>query len=114
LPLDYQRPEDIDRRAHVFEAIEESKPSSPGVDIVTIFKPLRRAKPSVTLAIHAHMFHTDDSKAAAINAALRMSRPGRGCNGPPIRPRHKLPTNVRALGGNRVAKQVWFFCRLPH
>ena len=28
-------------------------------------------KPSVTLAIYAHMFHTDDSKAAvAINAAL--------------------------------------------
>jgi len=31
----------------------------------------RHAKPSVTLAIYAHMFHTDDSKAAAaINAAL--------------------------------------------
>jgi hypothetical protein len=32
------------------------------------------AKPGVTLAIYAHMFHTDDGKAAAaINAALRMS-----------------------------------------
>ena len=43
-----------------------------GVDIVTISKRLGHAKPSVTLAIYAHMFHTDDSKAAAaINAALR-------------------------------------------
>jgi integrase len=45
-----------------------------GVDIVTISKRLGHAKPSVTLAIYAHMFHTDDSKAAnAINAALRNS-----------------------------------------
>lgn len=42
-----------------------------GVDIVTISKRLGHAKPSVTLAIYAHMFHTDDSKAAAaINEAL--------------------------------------------
>ena len=42
-----------------------------GVDIVTISKRLGHAKPSVTLAIYAHMFHTDDSKAAvAINTAL--------------------------------------------
>ena len=42
-----------------------------GVDIVTISKRLGHAKPSVTLAIYAHMFHTDDRKAAAaINAAL--------------------------------------------
>jgi integrase len=42
------------------------------VDIVTISKRLGHAKPSVTLAIYAHMFHTEDSKAAAaINAALR-------------------------------------------
>ena len=41
------------------------------VDIVTVSKRLGHAKPSVTLAIYAHMFHTDDSKAAAaINAAL--------------------------------------------
>ena len=41
-------------------------------DIVTISKRLGHAKPSVTLAIYAHMFHTDDSKAAAaINAVLR-------------------------------------------
>ena len=40
-----------------------------GVDIVTISKRLGHAKPSVTLAIYAHMFTSDDSKAAAaINA----------------------------------------------
>jgi integrase len=48
-----------------------------GVDIVTISKRLGHAKPSVTLAVYAHMFHTDDSKAAAaINAALH--RQGQG------------------------------------
>ena len=42
------------------------------VDIVTISKRIGHSKPSVTLAIYAHMFHTDDSKAAAaINTALR-------------------------------------------
>jgi integrase len=42
-----------------------------GVDIVTISKRLGHAKPSVTLAIYAHMFTSDDRKAAAaINAAL--------------------------------------------
>jgi integrase len=41
------------------------------VDIVTISKRLGPAKPSVTLAIYAHMFTSDDCKAAAaINAAL--------------------------------------------
>ncbi|UGY14974.1 tyrosine-type recombinase/integrase [Bradyrhizobium septentrionale] len=45
-----------------------------GVDIVTISTRLGHAKPSVTLAIYAHMFTTDDSKAAAaINAALNVS-----------------------------------------
>ena len=34
-----------------------------GVDIVTISKRLGHAKPSVTLAIYSHMFHTDDRKA---------------------------------------------------
>jgi integrase len=44
---------------------------SRGVDIVTISKRLGHAKPSVTLAIYAHMFTSDDRKAAAaINAAL--------------------------------------------
>jgi integrase len=42
-----------------------------GVDIVTISKRLGHAKPSVTLAIYAHMITSDDSKAAAaIDAAL--------------------------------------------
>jgi integrase len=42
-----------------------------GVDIVTISKRLGHARPAVTLAIYAHMFTSDDSKAAAaINAAL--------------------------------------------
>jgi integrase len=44
---------------------------SSGVDIVTVSKRLGHAKPSVTLAIYAHMFQKDDAKAAAaINAAL--------------------------------------------
>ena len=42
-----------------------------GVDIMTISKRLGHAKPSITLAIYAHMFTSDDRKAAAaINAAL--------------------------------------------
>lgn len=42
-----------------------------GVDIVTISKRLGHAKPSVTLAVYAHMFTCDDSKAAAaINAVF--------------------------------------------
>lgn len=44
------------------------------IDIVTISKRLGHAKPSVTLAVYAHMFTTDDRKAAAaINAALGVS-----------------------------------------
>jgi hypothetical protein len=40
-------------------------------DVVTISKRLGHAKPSVTLAICAHMFTSDDRKAAdAINPAL--------------------------------------------
>jgi integrase len=42
-----------------------------GIDIVTISKRLGHANPRITLAIYAHLFATDDSKAAAaINAAL--------------------------------------------
>ena len=53
------------RHSHVSQFIAN------GVDIVTISKRLGHAKPSVTLAIYGHMFHTDDRKAAAaINAAL--------------------------------------------
>jgi integrase len=54
------------RHSHVSQLIAGD------VDIVTISKRLGHAKPSVTLAVYAHMFHTDDSKAAAaINAALQ-------------------------------------------
>jgi integrase len=48
-----------------------------GVDIVTISKRLGHAKPSVTLAIYAHMFTSDDSKAAeAIDAVLNITPNG--------------------------------------
>jgi integrase len=41
------------------------------VDIVTISKRLGHASPAITLAVYAHLFRKDDSKAAAaINAAL--------------------------------------------
>jgi integrase len=54
------------RHTHASQLIDS------GVDIVTISKRLGHAKPSVTLAVYAHMFTSDDSKAAAaINAALR-------------------------------------------
>jgi len=56
------------RHTHASQLINAS------VDIVTISKRLGHAKPSVTLAIYAHMFTSDDSKAAAaINAALSVS-----------------------------------------
>jgi len=45
------------RHSHVSQLIAS------GVDIVTISKRLGHAKPSVTLAIYSHMFHTDDRKA---------------------------------------------------
>lgn len=45
------------------------------VDIVTISKRLRHAKPDITLRIYAHLFRKDDGKAAAaINAALGVSK----------------------------------------
>jgi integrase len=56
---------------HALRHTHASQLIASGVDIVTISKRLGHAKPSVTLAIYAHMFHIDDSKAAAaINAAL--------------------------------------------
>jgi integrase len=56
---------------HALRHTHASQLIANGVDIVTISKRLGHAKPSVTLAIYAHMFHTDDSRAAAaINAAL--------------------------------------------
>jgi hypothetical protein len=41
-----------------------------GQIIVTVSERLGRAKPSVALAIYAHMFTTDDSKAAAAVRAV--------------------------------------------
>jgi site-specific recombinase XerD len=56
---------------HSLRHTHASQLISRGVDIVTISKRLGHAKPSVTLAVYAHMFTTDDRKAAAaINAAL--------------------------------------------
>ena len=53
------------RHTHASQLIDE------GVDIVTISKRLGHAKPDITLRIYAHLFRTDDGKAAAaINAAL--------------------------------------------
>ena len=57
---------------HALRHTHASQLIASGVDIVTISRRLGHAKPSVTLAIYAHMFHTDDRKAAAaINAALQ-------------------------------------------
>jgi integrase len=42
-----------------------------GLDIVTLAKRLGHAKPDVTLRTYAHMFHVDDSKAAAIVDATK-------------------------------------------
>ena len=89
------------RHTHVSQLIAN------GVDIVTISKRLGHAKPSVTLAIYAHMFTTDDSKAAAaINAALNEVS---GANWVPIfafrsfeRCTNPLKTKVRR--GGRVAE----------
>jgi integrase len=57
---------------HTLRHTHASQLIAQGVDIVTISKRLGHAKPSVTLAICAHMFTSDDRKAAAaINAALK-------------------------------------------
>jgi integrase len=57
---------------HALRHTHASQLIAGNVDIVTISKRLGHAKPSVTLAIYAHMFHTDDSKAAAvINGVIR-------------------------------------------
>ena len=56
---------------HALRHTHASQLIAQGVDIVTIWKRLGHAKPSVTLAIYAHMITSDDRKAAAaINAAL--------------------------------------------
>jgi integrase len=56
---------------HALRHTQASQLIASGVDFVTISKRLDHAKPSVTLAIYAHMFTSDDSKAAAaVNASL--------------------------------------------
>jgi len=56
------------RHAHAGQGIAE------GVDIATISKRLDDVEASVILAIYAHMFTSDDRKAAAaIDAALKLS-----------------------------------------
>jgi len=56
---------------HALRHTHASQLIASGVDIVTISKRLGHAKPSITLSTYAHMFDTDDRKAAAaINAAL--------------------------------------------
>jgi integrase len=56
---------------HALRHTHASQLIASGVDIVTISKRLGHAKPNVTLSTYAHMFDTDDRKAAAaINAAL--------------------------------------------
>ena len=80
--------------------------SAPDIAIVRLAHATR-----VTLAIYAHMFHTDGSEAAAaIDAALRMSRPPRG-EGIANPTRHKLPRmceHWEAIGGQNP---VLFYCR---
>ena len=57
---------------HALRHTHASQLIASGVDIVTLSKRLGHAKPNVTLLIYAHMFNTDDSKAAAaIDAAIR-------------------------------------------
>jgi integrase len=57
---------------HALRHTHASQLIAQGVDIVTISKRLGHAKPNVTLAVYAHMFTSDDSKAAAaINAVLK-------------------------------------------
>ena len=56
---------------HALRHTHASQLIASGVDIVTISKRLGHANPNVTLAIYAHLFATDDSRAsAAINNAL--------------------------------------------
>jgi integrase len=56
---------------HALRHTHASQLIAQGVDLVTISKRLGHANPNVTLAVYAHLFATDDSKAAAaINAAL--------------------------------------------
>jgi integrase len=57
---------------HALRHTHASQLIDAGVDIVTITKRVGHSKPDITLRTYAHLFKTDDSKAAAaINAALK-------------------------------------------
>jgi integrase len=56
---------------HALRHTHASQLIDAGIDIVTISKRLGHAKPDITLRIYAHLFRKDDSKAAAINDALK-------------------------------------------
>jgi integrase len=54
------------RHTHASQLIDAN------IDVVMISRRLGHASPAITLAVYAHMFQKDDSKAAAaINAALQ-------------------------------------------
>ena len=56
---------------HALRHTHASQLIDTGVDIVTISKRLGHADPSITLKVYAHLFRSDDGKAAAaINAAM--------------------------------------------
>jgi integrase len=56
---------------HALRHTHASQLIAQGVDIVTISKRLGHANPGITLKVYAHLFATDDSKAAAaINSAF--------------------------------------------
>jgi integrase len=56
---------------HTWRHTHASQLIAAGVDVVTVSKRLGHANPSVTLAVYSHLFHRDDSAAAAaIDAAL--------------------------------------------
>jgi integrase len=56
---------------HALRHTHASQLIAQGVDIVTISRRLGHANPNVTLAVYAHLFATDDSRAsAAIDSAL--------------------------------------------
>jgi integrase len=53
------------RHTHASQLIDQ------GIDIVAVSKRLGHSKPNVTLSTYAHLFNSDDSKAAeAVNQAL--------------------------------------------
>ena len=67
-----QRPQSSHARDHThgLRHTHTSQLIAGNVDMVAVGERLGHSKPSITLAIYAHMFHTDNGKAGAIiNAA---------------------------------------------